>query len=59
MFITNKSYNPNNAREEAELENAIDVLENNSYIKATDYKRDFFKVTKAGYDYFEQQVVYV
>jgi len=55
----NKSYNPNNAREEAELENAIDVLENNSYIKATDYKRDFFKVTKAGYDYFEQQVVYV
>lgn len=56
---SNKSYNPNNAREEAELENAIEVLENNSYIRATDYKRDFFKVTKAGYDYFEQQVVYV
>lgn len=55
----NKSYNPSNAREEAELENAIEVLENNYYIKATDYKRDFFKVTKTGYDYFEQQVVYV
>ena len=55
----NKSYNPNNAREEAELENAIDILENNGYIKPTDYKRDFFKVTKNGYDYFEQQIIYV
>lgn len=55
----NKSYNPNTAREEAELEDAINMLESHGYIKATDYKKDFFKVTKSGYDYFEKQVIYV
>ena len=53
------SYVPNNAREEAELENVIDSLENYGYIRSSDYKRDFFKVTKKGYDFFEKQVVYV
>lgn len=53
------SYVPNNAREEAELENVIDLLENYGYIRSSDYKRDFFKVTKKGYDFFEEQVVYV
>lgn len=50
----NKSYIPNNSREEAELDNAIDVLENNAYIKSTSYKREIFKVTKKGYDYFDE-----
>lgn len=55
----NKSYIPNNSREEAELDNAIDVLENNAYIKSTSYKREIFKVTKKGYDYFDEQFIYV
>lgn len=49
-----KSYLANNAREEAELDNVIEVLESNNYIKATSYKREIFKVTKYGYNYFEQ-----
>lgn len=57
--IEEDSYVPNNAREEAELENVIDLLESYGYIKSSDYKRDLFKVTKKGYDYFEEQVVYV
>lgn len=55
----NKSYVPNNPREEAELDNVIELLENNEYIKATSYKKDFFKVTKKGYDYFDALVIYV
>lgn len=54
-----KSYAPNTAREEAELEDAIETLERYGYIKATNYKRDFFKVTKSGYDFFEKQFIYV
>lgn len=44
------SYIPNTPREMAELDNAIELLENNLYIKATGYKREIFKVTKKGYD---------
>ena len=49
-----KKYVPISAREEAELDNAIEVLEKYSYIKANNYKRDFFRVTKSGYDYLEK-----
>ena len=55
----NKSYKPNNSREEAELEDVIDKLESNGLIKAIGYKREIFKVTKQGYDYFEQETIYV
>lgn len=51
-----QTYNPKTPREEAELEDAIKMLEDYSYIKATDYKKDFFKVTKKGYDYFERYI---
>lgn len=54
-----KSYKPNNSREEAELEDVIDKLESNGLIKAMGYKREIFKVTKQGYDYFEQKTIYV
>ena len=55
----NKSYKPNNAREEAELEDVIEKLEINEFIKAMSYKRQIFKVTKKGYDYFETEYIYV
>ena len=54
-----KSYKPNNPREEAELEDVIDKLESNELIRAIGYKREIFKVTKQGYDYFEQKVIHV
>lgn len=38
------------------VNSAIKMLEDYSYIKATDYKKDFFKVTKKGYDYFERYI---
>lgn len=41
------------------LDNAVDVLENNAYIKSTSYKREIFKVTKKEYDYFDEQFIYV
>ena len=34
-------------------------LESNGLIKAMGYKREIFKVTKQGYDYFEQEIIYV
>ncbi len=55
----NNNYTPASHREEAELENAIETLERNGYIKATSYKREIFKVTKEGYDYYDSQIIYV
>lgn len=49
----NESYNPNNAREEANAEYALQLLMENNYINRNDYKGEVYKVTKKGFDLFE------
>ena len=48
----NKSFIPSNAKEEANIEYAMELLINNDYIRNVDHKDEVFKVTKKGFDLF-------
>ncbi len=49
--VNGKGYQvKNNRREEAILEQAIEILESNNLIEATSYKREVFKVTAKGFE---------
>ena len=56
LNINGKEFGPTkrNARMEAELEGNIDFLEMENLIKATNYKREVFRVTSKGYKFADK-----
>lgn len=48
-----KNYEPSNTKEEANIEYALELLIDNDYIRATNYKNEIFKVTKKGFELFD------
>ncbi len=48
-----ENYEPSNARDEANIEYALELLIDNRYIISEDYKGEVYKVTKKGFDLFE------
>ena len=56
LNINGEEFGPTkkNARIEAELEENIDFLEMENLIKATDYKREVFRVTSKGYKFADK-----
>lgn len=56
LNINGEEFGPTkrNARLEAELEGDIDFLEMENLIKATDYKREVFRVTSKGYKFADK-----